>query len=67
MSSTQAYDLAVVGAGIVGMATALAAARRGWRVLVIDREQRAIGASIRNFGFITVTGQQAGAVWRGDA
>ena len=58
------YDLAVVGAGILGLAHALAAARLGRRVVVIDREARAIGASIRNFGFVTVTGQSAGPTWR---
>jgi FAD dependent oxidoreductase TIGR03364 len=57
------YDLAVVGAGIVGLATALAAARRGLRVVVIDRDAQANGASVRNFGFITVTGQERGAMW----
>ena len=56
-------DLIVVGAGIVGLAHARAAARRGKRVLVLDRDARANGASIRNFGFVTVTGQQAGRVW----
>jgi FAD dependent oxidoreductase TIGR03364 len=59
-----AYDLAVVGAGICGLAHALAAARRGKRVIVIDRDAQANGASVRNFGFITVTGQQAGNCWR---
>jgi D-hydroxyproline dehydrogenase subunit beta len=58
------FDVAVVGAGIVGLAHALAAARRGKRVVVIDRDAQAVGASIRNFGFITVTGQQAGACWQ---
>jgi D-hydroxyproline dehydrogenase subunit beta len=57
------YDVAVVGAGIVGLAHALAAARRGLRVISIDRDPRVNGASIRNFGFITVTGQSA-ATWR---
>jgi FAD dependent oxidoreductase TIGR03364 len=33
-------------------------------VVVIDREARAVGASIRNFGFITVTGQARGETWR---
>ena len=58
------FDLAVVGAGICGLAHALAAARRGKRVIVIDRDAQANGASVRNFGFITVTGQQAGACWQ---
>jgi FAD dependent oxidoreductase TIGR03364 len=58
------FDLAVVGAGIVGLAHAFAAARLGRRVVVIDREPRAVGASIRNFGFVTVTGQERGATWR---
>ena len=57
------YDLAVVGAGIVGLAAALAAARRGLSVAVIDRDAQANGASVRNFGFITVTGQERGAMW----
>ena len=58
------YDLAIVGAGILGLAHALAASRRGLSVVVIDREAQAIGASVRNFGFVTVTGQQAGDCWR---
>ena len=60
---TKRYDIAVVGAGIVGLACALAAARRGLSVVVIDRDAQANGASIRNFGFVTVTGQPRGPVW----
>jgi FAD dependent oxidoreductase TIGR03364 len=60
----QHYDLAVVGAGILGLATALAAVRRGLRVIVIDRDAQANGASVRNFGFVTVTGQEQGQMWR---
>jgi FAD dependent oxidoreductase TIGR03364 len=58
------FDLAVVGGGIVGLAHALAAARAGLKVVVIERDLRANGASIRNFGFITVTGQARGEMWR---
>lgn len=57
------YDLAIVGAGILGLGHALAAARRGKRVVVIDRDAQANGASVRNFGFVTVTGQGAGDCW----
>jgi FAD dependent oxidoreductase TIGR03364 len=64
VTSARSYDLAVVGAGIVGLACALAAARRGKRVVVIDRDAQANGASVRNFGFITVTGQAGGEMWR---
>jgi FAD dependent oxidoreductase TIGR03364 len=60
----ESFDIAVVGAGIVGLAHALAAARSGLRVVVIDRDAQANGASIRNFGFVTVTGQERGTVWR---
>lgn len=55
-----AFDLAIVGAGIVGLAHALAAVRRGLRVVVMERDARANGASVRNFGFVTITGQEAG-------
>lgn len=58
------YDLVVVGAGIVGLGHALAAIRRGWTVAMVDRDARSVGASIRNFGFVTVTGQEAGTCWR---
>ena len=57
------YDLAVVGAGILGLSCALAAARRNLNVVVIERSTRALGASVRNFGLITVTGQDPESVW----
>lgn len=57
------HDVIVVGAGIVGLAHALASVRRGKKVLVLDRDAQANGASIRNFGFVTVTGQDRDRVW----
>lgn len=54
------YDVAVVGSGIVGLGAAYAAAKRGQRVVVIDRTERIVGATIRNFGHICI-GMQAGA------
>ncbi|MBV9251383.1 MAG: TIGR03364 family FAD-dependent oxidoreductase [Acetobacteraceae bacterium] len=60
----QRFDCLIVGAGIIGLAHALAAAQQGFRVAVLDRKARAAGASVRNFGFITVTGQQEGITWR---
>jgi FAD dependent oxidoreductase TIGR03364 len=64
MHTEVSADCAVVGAGIIGLAHALAATRRGLRCVVIDRDARAVGASIRNFGSITVTGQKAEITWR---
>jgi len=58
-----AFDLAVVGAGIIGLSCARAAALKGLRVVVIDRDSQSSGASVRNFGFVTVTGQERGAAW----
>jgi len=60
MSSSNRPDVAIVGAGIVGLAHAWEAHRRGARVLVVDAAAGAHGASVRNFGHACVT-PQAGA------
>jgi D-hydroxyproline dehydrogenase subunit beta len=62
-SAPTSFDVAVVGAGIIGLATALAAVRRRLRVVVIDRDAQANGASVRNFGFVTVSGQDRELMW----
>ncbi|WP_022881275.1 TIGR03364 family FAD-dependent oxidoreductase [Gryllotalpicola ginsengisoli] len=51
------FDLAIVGAGIVGLAHAWHASRAGLRVVVLERDGYAVGASIRNFGHICTTAQ----------
>lgn len=58
------YDLAVIGAGVVGLTHAALAVQAGLKVIVLDRDARANGASVRNFGFVTVTGQGQGDTWR---
>ncbi len=50
-------DLLVVGAGIVGLAHAVEAHRRGLSVRVVERDLAPNGASIRNFGHCCITAQ----------
>ncbi len=57
-----AADLVVVGAGIVGLAHAVDGLSRGLTVHVVERDERAVGASIRNFGHICTTVQSGQAL-----
>ncbi|MFD4641477.1 TIGR03364 family FAD-dependent oxidoreductase [Lentzea sp. NPDC058436] len=50
-------DLVVVGAGVVGLAHAWHAVRRGLSVAVVERDEHAAGASVRNFGHGCFTAQ----------
>jgi len=53
----------VVGAGILGMATARALALKGYKVTIIEKSQQSLGASIRNFGMIWPIGQPDGHLY----
>ena len=60
MPQTDKYDIAVVGGGIVGLAMAWAGARKGYSVVLFERDRQAVGASIRNFGMVWPIGQPSG-------
>ena len=59
----EGFDLAVVGAGIIGLGHAAAAAERGLKVVVVERASAITGATVRNFGHVGV-GAHAGEAGR---
>jgi D-amino-acid dehydrogenase len=55
MSDTRLPDAIVIGAGIIGLSAALALQAQGRRVIVLDREGPAAGASAGNAGAFAFT------------
>ena len=53
----------IIGAGIVGLATSRALAIKGYTVTIYERNLKASGASVRNFGMIWPIGQPAGKLY----
>jgi FAD dependent oxidoreductase TIGR03364 len=63
MTQLQRADDAVIGGGIVGLATAYHLARQGRKVVLFERNTGAVGASVRNFGLLWPIGQAPGAAY----
>jgi FAD dependent oxidoreductase TIGR03364 len=53
-------QVVIAGGGVLGTMHAVAARRRGFEVVQLDREAEARGASVRNFGLVWVSGRKAG-------
>lgn len=50
-------DVVIIGAGVIGLAHAVTALDQGLSVTVVERDERAVGASVRNFGHVCVSAQ----------
>jgi len=56
-------DVIVIGGGIIGLAHAVMALKKGLHVILIEEDDMAVGASVRNFGLIWPIGQPAGPLY----
>ena len=50
------YDLAIIGAGILGISHALHALNKGLKVALFERHQKAQSSTVRNFGQVVPSG-----------
>lgn len=62
MHIDSSYDIVIVGAGIVGLAHAYHAHKRGHSVAVVDHASSVVGASVQNFGHACITAQSGDAL-----
>lgn len=54
------FDLIIVGAGILGTFHAYHAARKGYSVLLLEKDEKPIDATVRNFGMVIPSGMSQG-------
>lgn len=66
-SEGASVDVLIVGAGVLGLTHAAEAVGRGLSVAVVERDQRAVGASLQNFGHVSITAQSGVALELGRA
>jgi len=59
MNNSSTYDLIVIGSGILGTFHALHAARLGKKVLLTEKDQYPISATVRNFGQVVTSGMSS--------
>jgi D-hydroxyproline dehydrogenase subunit beta len=50
------YDLIVVGGGVLGTFHAFHAARKGKKVLILEKDNRPVGSTVQNFGQVVPSG-----------
>lgn len=58
--SNQHYDLMVIGAGVLGSFHAYHAARKGLKVLLLEKDHQPNEATVRNFGQVVPSGMPQG-------
>ena len=56
MALEAGYDVIILGSGIAGLATAVAAAERGLRPLVIEKDDKLGGGTTSSYGLLWVGG-----------
>ncbi len=62
MKQLNKTDVTIVGGGILGLAFAIEATRRQKKVTVFERDPRARGTSVRNFGMIYLLSMRPGKI-----
>ncbi len=53
------YDLLVVGGGVLGTFHAYHALQKGYKVVLLEKDSRPVGATVRNFGQVVPSGMNS--------
>ena len=60
MNTMSRGRIVIIGSGIIGLTHALTALEAGWKVTLLERHSRPLGASVRNFGTLWPIGCRFG-------